>query len=87
MKYGEYNLIPGKTKVRVFDAKCEKDLGIWIYSHREKFGFSKQETFYTPVFHQGKKIIHGYACWWIPISVFRQIKSKIKTERRAKEKA
>ncbi|HHT9147327.1 MAG TPA: hypothetical protein ACFYD4_16865 [Candidatus Wunengus sp. YC61] len=53
-------------KVAIWDATKKNNLGTGIYvdSIRVKaFGFKA----WTPRFRIGKRIIHGYECWWIPV--------------------
>lgn len=58
-------------KVEIFDARLEKKLGIGIYINSKKIGL-KDIKYWTPRFKLGKKIIHGYECWWTPLSVIKR---------------
>ena len=77
MKCGDYNLRKGR-KVKVFSAKSKHYMGIWEYEKAvyTGFWFSCDEPngvrMYSPLFRQGKKKIHGYACWWIPVNVAKR---------------
>ncbi len=66
-KSGGYNLWKGR-KIKVYSVN-HRYLGIWEYDKSiYMFNLGKQKLF-TPRFKQGKKKIHGYVCWWIPLSV------------------
>lgn len=73
MKYGNYNLRKG-TKVKVFSGLSKRYLGIWEYDKAIKVG----PGYFTPRFKQGKKKIHGYSCWWIPLSIAKKAEEKVK---------
>ena len=59
-------------KVEIWGTNKKKKLGIGIYidSKREKLWGS---NFWIPKFKLGNKIIHGYECWWIPLSEIKAI--------------
>jgi len=78
MKCGNYNLRKG-TKVKVFSSDKEHYMGIWEYDKAIKVAGLRS---LTPRFKQGKKRIHGYACWWIPLSVAKKIEKELKGWRR-----
>ncbi len=53
-------------KVEIWDAEQKNKLGIGTYidSKRVKaWGCS----FWTPRFKLGRRFIHGFECWWIPV--------------------
>lgn len=77
MKCGEYNLWKGQ-KVKVFSADKERYLGIWEYDKAIKVG----SRVFTPRFKQGRKKIHGYACWWIPLIVANKVDKEFNPYRR-----
>jgi len=78
MKCGDYNLWKGR-KVKVFSGAKKRYLGIWEYDKAIKV----ESGFFTPRFRQGKKKIHGYTCWWIPLSI--AIKAEEKEEKEESE--
>lgn len=53
-------------RVEIWDAEQKNKLGIGIYINSKKIDFYGHK-FWTPRFRMGRKIIHGYECWWIPI--------------------
>ena len=67
----EHNLWKGR-KIKVFSTS-NKYLGVWEYDKAVRVGSIEKNGRMTPLFvprfRQGKKTIHGYACWWIPLSV------------------
>ena len=78
MKCGDYNLRKGR-KVKVYSVGRTRYMGIWEYEKAVYTGFwfsrdnSDGVRMYTPLFRQGKKKIHGYACWWIPLNVAKRL--------------
>jgi len=74
MKAGNYRLWKGR-KVKVF-ATSYRYLGIWEYDRAVYVGHCvmfPRRKFFTPRFKQGKKKIHGYSCWWIPLSEVNKV--------------
>ena len=81
MKCGIYVLRKGR-KVVVFSAHNRRYLGIWEFDRAIQigtFGIDRKKI-YTPRFIQGKKKIHGYACWWIPLSDWERIENGVNHE-------
>ena len=81
MKCGEYTLNKG-TKVLItsviWNGPMDKSklLGKGTYIGYDRV-HAWGQTFNTPKFRLGRKIIRGYECWWIPASVAqRSTKSK-----------
>ena len=54
-------------KVEIWDTTRNKKLGIGIYTGSKR-EYLLGVNFWIPRFKLGRKIIHGYGCWWIPVS-------------------
>ena len=73
-----YRLWRGR-KVKVFSTTTQYYMGVWEYEKAVYIGgyynhqSGKRHRVYTPLFRQGKKKVHGYACWWIPVTVAEKI--------------
>jgi len=64
IQIGPWKLWPGR-KVRVFSAIRQRDMGVWSFI---RIVSNDECAIDTPEFRQGKKIIRGWSCWWIPES-------------------
>ncbi len=73
---GNYNLWKGR-KVKIYSVS-DRNLGVWEYDHAEYVAHFGRKRLFTPVFKQGKKIIHGYICWWIPLADAKKIEENFK---------
>ena len=72
MKCGKYTLKKG-TQVLITSADQSKLLGKGKYIGYDRIHATDMGmTFNTPKFRLGRKIIRGYECWWIPLSVARR---------------
>ena len=69
----DYRLWKGR-KVEIWDAllRRSKPLGIGRYIRSDRI---EDTNYWTPVFRMDRKIIKGYECWWLPLSVAEKIKS------------
>ncbi len=67
-QFNEWKLWKGK-KVHVYSADRKRDLGVWGF---DGVVDCPEIPALVPRFRQGKKIIYGWSCWWIPESMVKK---------------
>lgn len=76
----EYKLWRGR-KVEIWSPDGRKFLGTGKYIGSEQHSFDFGEVgrqIWIPKFRLNEKIYYGWECWWIPTSVAKRLRAKLK---------
>ena len=66
-----YRMWKGR-KAKIFASDGKTYLGIGKY-----VGKRLREGFYVSTFKLGRKLVYGYECWWIPVSIAEKVEKEV----------